>query len=119
MSIDHVLSVLPVSDIDVSRAWYERLFGRAPDNTPMPPLAEWRLTEGGWVQVWVDAERAGRGLLNLAVDDLPAHVEGLRAAGLEPGEVQEVTNGVTLSALTDPDGNTLTFIGSFHVDYPA
>jgi len=117
MSIAHVLSVLPVSDIDRARAWYERLFGRVPDNTPMPTLAEWHLTEGGWVQVWVDHERAGRGLLNLAVDDLPAHLAGLRAAGLEPGDVQEVNRGVRLAPISDPDGNVVTFIGSFRVDY--
>jgi glyoxylase I family protein len=42
MQINNVLASLPVKDLAVSRAWYERLFGRTSDSTPMPTLAEWR-----------------------------------------------------------------------------
>lgn len=117
MAVEHVLAVVPVSDLPASRGWYARLFGREPDNDPMPTLAEWQLAPGGWVQVTEDVERAGRGLLNLAVDDLPAHREELRGRGLAPGEVQEVAKGVQLSALTDPDGTRVTLIGRFRVVY--
>ena len=70
MSIEHVLAVVPVSDLQASSRWYEALFGRPADNNPMPTLAEWQVVPGGWVQVFTDAERAGSGLLNFAVDDL-------------------------------------------------
>lgn len=117
MSVEHVLAVVPVSDIDVSNAWYEKLFGRPATNNPMPVLVEWQLATGGWVQVWVDEERAGKGLLNLAVDDLAAHVDDAAANGLEPGDVEDVNKGVQLSTLHDPDGNMIRLIGSFRVDY--
>ncbi len=117
MAIDHVLAVIPVADIDTARDWYQRLLGRTPDNRPMDSLAEWRVTDTGWLQVWEDPDRAGTALLNFAVDDLGAHLEGLASRGLAPGEVQTVNKGVQLSAVTDPDGNTITFIGNFRVSY--
>lgn len=117
MAIEHVLAVVPVTDIDAAREWYERLLGKPPTNRPMTPLAEWWLTGGGWVQVWQDTERAGTALLNLAVDDLPAQVAELARRGIDCGEIQEVNKGVRLSSVTDPDGNTITLIGQFRVDY--
>lgn len=117
MSIEHVLAVVPVSDLQSSSRWYEALFGRAADNNPMPTLAEWQIVPGAWVQVFVDAARAGSGLLNFAVDDLPAHIADLRARGLQPGDVTEANKGVRLSAIDDPDGNTINLIGGFRVQY--
>jgi hypothetical protein len=117
MPIDHVLAVIPVADLTVSADWYERLFDAEPTNRPMPNLAEWRLTDTGWVQVFVDGARAGRSFFNLAVSDLDEHVRGLRERGLAPGEIQDATKGVRLSTLEDPDGNTLSFIGGFRVAY--
>ena len=117
MSIEHVLAVVPVSDLQASSRWYEALFGRPADNNPMPTLAEWQVVPGGWVQVFADAERAGSGLLNFAVDDLESHVADLRQRGLEPGDFTDANKGIRLSALTDPDGNTISLIGGFRVQY--
>lgn len=117
MSIEHVLSVVPVSDLDRSNAWYERLFGRPADNNPMPVLVEWQLVPGGWVQVFVDADRAGSGLVNFAVDELHAHVAAAAEQGLAPGAVEDVNKGVALSTLHDPDGNVIRLIGNFRVEY--
>jgi glyoxylase I family protein len=117
MSIEHVLAVVPVSDIDKANSWYEALFGRKADNNPMPVLVEWQVVPGGWVQVFVDPERAGSGLLNLAVDDLAKHIAQVRDRGLTPGETDDVNKGVQLSTLEDPDGNLIRLIGNFRVQY--
>ncbi len=117
MTIEHVLAVVPVADIDAALVWYERLLGRSPDNRPMETLVEWRVTETGWLQVYCDADRAGTALLNFAVDDLDAHLAGLRKRDLAPGPIQNVNKGVQLSAIADPDGNTITFIGNFRIEY--
>ena len=118
MSIEHVLAVVPVADFDAARAWYESLFGRPADNLPMEGrLVEWRVTDNGWVQVGLDVDRAGSGLLNFAVDDLGRHLAEVSGRGLTPGAVETVNKGVQLSALTDPDGNRITFIGSFRIEY--
>ncbi len=118
MTIEHVLAVVPVADFDAANAWYERLFGRPADNLPMEGLlVEWRVTETGWVQVTLDANRAGSALLNFAVDDLDRHIAELSRRGLAPGAIETVNKGVQLSTTRDPDGNTITFIGSFRVRY--
>jgi catechol 2,3-dioxygenase-like lactoylglutathione lyase family enzyme len=117
MSFQHVLAVVPVTDIDASNTWYQKLFGRPADNNPMPMLVEWQVVPGGWVQVFVDEERAGSGLVNVAVDDLRAHVEQARGRGLEPGGIEGVNKGVELCTLADPDGNLIRLIGNFRVEY--
>jgi glyoxylase I family protein len=117
MAIEHVLAVVPVSDLERADAWYEALFGRPADNRPMPSLVEWQVTRAGWVQVSVDTDRAGSGLLNLAVDDLAATRDELATRGVDTAEIQPVSKGVELSATSDPDGNTITLIGNFRVTY--
>jgi glyoxylase I family protein len=117
MTIQHLLAVVPVSDLERADDWYEALFGRPADNRPMPSLVEWQVTGAGWVQVTADAERAGSGLLNFAVDDLAATRDELATRGLDSGEIQPVNKGVELSATTDPDGNVITLIGNFRVNY--
>jgi glyoxylase I family protein len=117
MVIEHVLAVAPVSDLERADAWYEALFGRPADNRPMPSLVEWQVTGAGWVQVTVDTDRAGSGLLNFAVDDLAAARGELTTRGVDTSEIQSVSKGVELSATTDPDGNAITLIGNFRVKY--
>ncbi len=118
MAIEHVLAVVPVADFDAASAWYELLFGRPGDNLPMAGLlVEWRLTATGWVQLTRDADRAGSALLNFAVDDLERHVAEIAQRGLAPGAIETVSKGVQRSAIRDPDGNTITFIGKFRIDY--
>jgi glyoxylase I family protein len=69
--------------------------------------------------VFVDADRAGSGLLNFAVDNLEHHIAELRRRGLRPSEIVDANKGVRLSTISDPDGNTITLIGGFRVNYQA
>lgn len=117
MAIEHLLAVVAVSDLHVSREWYTALFGRKPDNEPMATLAEWQVTPQGWLQVFVDPDRAGSSLFNLAVDDLDAHLAAVAGRGPAPDAVVEADKGVRLSTLTDPDGNLIRLIGGFRVRY--
>jgi predicted enzyme related to lactoylglutathione lyase len=107
-----------VADFDAAHEWYERFFGRPADNLPMEGrLVEWRVTGSGWVQVTADAGRAGSAQVNFAVDDLDRHIAELAGRGLAPEATEAVNKGVQLSAITDPDGNTITFIGNFRTKY--
>jgi len=117
MTIEHVLAVAPVTDLPVAATWYERLFGRPPDNRPMETLVEWRVTGSAWLQVFHAPDRAGSSYANFAVDDLDRHLAELRGRGLAPGEVQAADRGVRISSIEDPDGNTLAFIGGFRTVY--
>ena len=115
MAIDHVLAVAPVTDLHQAAQWYELLLGRPADNRPMDTLAEWRVTETGWLQVFRDPERSGSGLVNFAVGDLERHLEALAGRGIELDGIQEADQGVRLASVTDPAGNTITFIGGFRI----
>ena len=115
--VDFVLAVVAVSDIEVGRAWYTRLFGREPDNNPMPNLIEWQVTDGGWVQVTEDPLRAGSGMLNLALSDFEEGVREVHETGLGAGKIIEANKGVRLFPITDPDNNLIHLVGSFRVKY--
>lgn len=118
MAIDHVLAVIPVTNTNVSHAWYEKLFGVSATNVPMPgTLAEWRITGAGWVQVTLEPAKAGTALLNFAVDNLEAHLAQLDQRGITTNDIITANKGVQLAPLTDPDGNIITFIGNFREAY--
>jgi glyoxylase I family protein len=63
------------------------------------------------VQVIHDPERAGSGLLTLAVDDLAAYVAALEERGLGPGPVDDRTsNKFLIATVDDTDGNRITLV---------
>lgn len=104
-----VFAGLAVADIEPARGWYERLFGRPADILPHDREAVWQLAEGGWVYVVEDADRVGKGLLTLLVDDLEAELSELAERGLEPGPIDIIPGAVRKAAIVDPDGNRITF----------
>ena len=108
MSITSVSAVVTVADFEGGLAWYERFFGRPADQRPMDGLAEWHHTESGAVQVVHDAERGGRALVTLGVDDLDGFIAELSSRGLS---VADVIDGVIarIASITDPEGNVITF----------
>ena len=112
MNVSHVLAVVPVSDIDRSVAWYERLLGRPADARPMATLADFHVSPSGWLQVFADADRAGTVAVNLAVDDLDRTRADLQAAGFDVSGEFEVSRGVRLIPLADPDGSTVSVVGN-------
>lgn len=111
MSIKQVLAGIAVADFDSGVGWYERLLGRPADELPMEGLAEWYFAETGVIQVIHDADRAGRSLLTLVVDDLEKHVAVLGDRGLSPGAIDDTTSDKVLFAeIADPEGNTITLV---------
>jgi catechol 2,3-dioxygenase-like lactoylglutathione lyase family enzyme len=100
---------VPVADLDAARGWYERLLGRAPDMVPNETEVAWQLAQAGWIYVVADAERAGRALLTLIVDDLDGLLGGIRERGLRAGPVETLSNGVRRAEIADPEGNRIAF----------
>lgn len=118
MGAEHLLAVVAVSDFDASHGWYQRLFDAPATNVPMPgSLAEWRVTDTGWLQVFLDPQRAGTSLVNVAVADLDQHIADLHARGIDTGDIVTVDKGITLCSVADPDNNMVTFIGNFRERY--
>ncbi|WP_369199440.1 VOC family protein [Streptomyces sp. PU-14G] len=110
MNVARVLMVAPVRDLDTAVIWYERLLGRPADTRPMPSLADWHLTSGGWLQVFEDSARAGSTLLNIEVYDLDSELAGLVERGLTTGPVLTGGEVTRFAALDDPDGNRVTLL---------
>jgi ketosteroid isomerase-like protein/predicted enzyme related to lactoylglutathione lyase len=108
MRVQEVMGVVSVADFECAAEWYERLFGRPADATPMGGLAEWHVEEAGGIQLLRDAERAGGSLITLLVDDLDAERERLERRGLTLGAA--LAGDIARCAqITDPEGNQLTF----------
>jgi predicted enzyme related to lactoylglutathione lyase len=76
---------------------------------PKDGEAAWQVRGPGWVYVVQDAERAGRGLLTILVDDLDAHVAELAGRGIASAEIQRTPGVVARTVVSDPEGNTIQF----------
>ena len=96
---------LPVRDFAAARPWYERLLGGPPAFLPHDTEAVWEQAEHRYVYIVEDAERAGRGLVTLFLDDLDAMVAAISARGIEPAEREIYGNGVRKITYRDADGN--------------
>jgi catechol 2,3-dioxygenase-like lactoylglutathione lyase family enzyme len=108
VAVTHAFAGVPVSDFAAAYEWYARLFGRQADMLPRDGEAVWRLTSSSSVYIVGDRERAGNGLLTLAVDDLDLHTDRLGAEGLALTE-QSADGGPRRVMITDDDGNRITF----------
>lgn len=108
MTIKNVLAGVAVANLDKAIGWYTRLIGRAPDDRPMPEVAEYRFGGGGWLQIFADADRAGQSSVTLTVDDLDARLGELKAAGIEAGSPTR-SDYVDTAIVADPDGNQIVF----------
>jgi hypothetical protein len=102
MTLRKIYAQLSCSDLASSTAWFQILFGRAPDATPMNHLAEWHHGGEAGFQLFENGENAGKGTLTLIVDGLEQ--ERTRLASLKPGEIERA-NYVNIFRLSDPDQN--------------
>jgi catechol 2,3-dioxygenase-like lactoylglutathione lyase family enzyme len=112
MTITRMLAQMTVTDLDTASQWYTRLFDREPDARPMPGLLEWHLSDTFGVQLWGEAERAGKSSMVLDEADLDAFVAHLDQAGITHEGARDATFSRILP-LQDPDGNRLVVTGAF------
>jgi predicted enzyme related to lactoylglutathione lyase len=108
MKIENALASIAVKDLKAASAWYERLFGRPADSTPMPEVAEWKFERGGWLQVYELAKRAGAGSCTLAVNEIAGVIAHLQSLGIDTSEASSGARVKTVM-ITDPDGNHIAF----------
>jgi catechol 2,3-dioxygenase-like lactoylglutathione lyase family enzyme len=108
VAVTHTFAGLPVSDYTAAYDWYVRLLGRPADMFPHEREAVWRVTPTASINVVEDDERAGSGLLTLALDDLEAYERQLSANGVA---FTEQVGGASPRCLVvkDADGNSLKF----------
>lgn len=106
MSIVNALAGIAVRDIDAAVLWYERILG--PASRPMDEVAEWRLPNGGCVQVFEDGIRAGLSSVTLVVEDLDREIVGLKSKGIRIDEKSQ-SDLVDVAIVQDHDGNQVVF----------
>jgi hypothetical protein len=106
--VTHTFAGVAVADYSAAYDWYLRLFGRPADMFPHDREAVWRLTPNGSVYVVEDKERAGNGLVTMALGDLDAFESQLRAVGVAFKAAIDYATPRRLM-VTDLDGNTLAF----------
>jgi predicted enzyme related to lactoylglutathione lyase len=99
-----------VADFAVARAWYERFFGRAPDVVAHDEEVLWRVTDRGWVYVLREAERAGRGIVAIAVPDVEEAVGALTRRGIAVGPIAAEGDAGRKAIVEDPEGNRLELL---------
>ncbi|MBA3367297.1 MAG: VOC family protein [Geodermatophilaceae bacterium] len=84
LTVAHTLAGLPVSDMGRAEDWYVKLFGKPADAAPMDILRDFRMSELATVQLVLDPDHAGGGLLTLDVSSIDDAVAGIQARGLHP-----------------------------------
>jgi catechol 2,3-dioxygenase-like lactoylglutathione lyase family enzyme len=109
---------VPVTDIDRTAAFYERLgFVRDVDVTPAEGVRIVQLTPPGsacsillstGLPEIADMTPGMVKGLHLVVEDIAAAREEFIGRGVEVADLVPVGGGVTYAAVADPDGNTLT-----------
>ncbi len=99
------------SNLAISSAWYEKLFGKIATRSPMPGLLEWRFSDSAEVQLFQEKEKAGASTLTLGVLPLQPERERLEAAGLHPGALED-GDKVFIVRLRDPDQNLVVLASS-------
>jgi len=104
MGIETIFAHVSCSDLQTSLAWYQKLFGRPPDRSPMPGLVEWRFTESAEVQLFEDKTHAGHSTLTVGVLPMEPERERLVKADLRPGPI-EAADHFFIMRLRDPDQN--------------
>ena len=80
--ITHLFACVAVSDFAVACDWYERLFDSPPDTFPIEGEAVWHRARYASIYITADPERAGHGLLTLAVKNLEDQRVNLARRGL-------------------------------------
>ena len=110
MDITYVFAGLVVANRDQAAAWYERLLGRPPDFLPNDAEAVWQAAGMASIYLLADADRAGRGVMALVVDDLDASLAEIAERGIVTGAIEEIPGAGRKAVIADPDGNAVSIL---------
>ena len=107
MKIQELFAVVCVSNLERSVEWYAALIGRGPDDRPMAGLVQWRNLGGAGLQLVLDVERAGSGLITMVTPKMDRTRRELAAANVVLGP--DIPGDYAIIAqVGDPDGNEIT-----------
>jgi catechol 2,3-dioxygenase-like lactoylglutathione lyase family enzyme len=110
LPVSAVLASLPVRDMAESAEWLSRFLGRPADAQPMDGLSDWYFEGVGTIQLVLDPQRAGGGILTLQVNDLSAALSALADRGIDLRVDDTTSTKVKFGEVSDPEGNLVTLI---------
>ena len=105
-----LFAAVAVADFPAARTWYGDLFGRPEDVVVNDHEVMWRIDDAAWLYVVKDPDRAGHGLVTVAVSDLGQAVSQLEGRGIACGPVEVIAGAGRKAPVTDPEGNTVALI---------
>lgn len=108
MSITNALAGVAVKELEPAVAWYTRMLDIGPSMRTIPEVAEWRFASGGWLQLFVDARRAGSSSVTFVTTDADATAGALNGLRI-PVRERTKTADVSTVIVHDPDGNRIVF----------
>jgi catechol 2,3-dioxygenase-like lactoylglutathione lyase family enzyme len=99
---------VPVSDLDASRRWYERVLGLArPDLEPVAGVVEYRVGTC-WLQLSQGRVADTGWVFRIGVHDVRAERDRLLGLGVQVGRIEEIEDVIAFCTFADPDGNQLS-----------
>ncbi|EAD8644304.1 VOC family protein [Listeria monocytogenes] len=100
---------LPVSDLEKSAIWYEKLLMSDEKLVPVEGVIEYQIGSV-WIQLFEEKINASKNVLCLEAENLEVEFERLKTLGIITNEVIEELSGILrYFDFTDPDGNKLSF----------
>ena len=106
ITVQGIYASATVADFDAALAWYGKLMGRPADDLPFPGMAQWRNMGAAGLQIWHDADRAGKGIMTIVVPDISREDTRLAQSGLSLGEISRGPFGA-VARMQDPEGNRI------------
>jgi predicted enzyme related to lactoylglutathione lyase len=117
LKINFLFAGIPVADYESALVWYARFFGRAPDTIVAENEAMWQIANVGSIYLVGDAERAGKALLTLAVDDLEELVAEFTTREVAVATIDAAPGTPKKTVVTDPEGNQFTLFENRSSDH--
>jgi glyoxylase I family protein len=108
MGMQSARACVAVANLQASLQWYEKLLGKVQDVWLSMDMAEWKLPESGWLQLFHDSSRAGSSIAMIIVSDLDIQLKELGRIGIGYGTPVK-TRDRHFVAVEDPDGNQIRF----------
>ena len=104
--VKDIITVIPVSDLARSKAWYSKVFGKPPDLEPFPGNIEFKLGSA-WVQVSKGTVKPSTWNLQIEVHDLAREYRRLQDHEIVTSEIGTSPGVITWFDVNDPDGNSM------------
>jgi predicted enzyme related to lactoylglutathione lyase len=105
--VQGVYAAVAVADLEAGIAWYEKFIGRPVDDRPISGMAQWRDIGGAGLQLWEDAERAGKSVMTIVTPALETEITRLSGHGITAINLASGGFG-KVAQVFDPEGNRIS-----------